>query len=102
MQQGTFYCTTSRVHTLLFGVCGSNLITRPCHCIHTLHSYEDVKFIAENGLDADDLDAIGVRKLGHRKRLMKLFRIEEVVEAEEEEDEEEDEDEEEVTTLLLD
>ena len=59
--------------------------------------YEDVEFIKSSGLDDDDLDAIGVRKLGHRKRLKVLFKIDEVVaggdDDESEEDDESDEDE---------
>jgi hypothetical protein len=77
--------------------------------------YDDLAAIREHGLGADDLDALGVRKMGHRKKLRILHRLgeapsagagegeggdeleregggEDEDEAEEEEEEEEDDD----------
>ena len=51
--------------------------------------YDDINYIREKGLDSDDLDAIGVVKLGHRKKLEHLYLLEDDS-SEDEEDSEED------------
>ena len=40
-----------------------------------LNKFYDVDFIKENGLSSEDLDAIGVEKVGHRKMLQNLYRL---------------------------
>lgn len=57
----------------------------------------DLAFISENGLTEEDLDAIPIprSKLGLRRKLVKLYKLDEFYEGEGEEEEEEDDEDEE-------
>lgn len=57
----------------------------------------DLKFISTYGLSEEDLNCLSIptTKMGLRRKLMKLYKLDEFYEAEENEDEEEDEEDEE-------
>jgi TATA-binding protein-associated factor Taf7 len=62
--------------------------------------FDDLDFLAQHGMSELDLDAMGIKKPGHRLKLQKLYMLKEFLEklkpkVQEPEDEDEDDDEEE-------
>ena len=44
-----------------------------------LQGWDDIDFIADAGFSERDLDALGIRKVGHKRKLMSKYRINEFV-----------------------
>jgi|EP00945_MAST-04E_sp_MAST-4E-sp1_P000428 ankyrin repeat protein len=47
--------------------------------LFVLQGWDDIDFIADAGFSERDLDALGIRKVGHKRKLMSKYRINEFV-----------------------
>ena len=65
--------------------------------LFVLQGWDDIDFIADAGFSEADLELLGVRKVGHKRKLMAKYRINEfaTIAGDEGQDEDEDEDEDE-------